>query len=381
MKLVLSPDDGAALQGIYKEAFTQAVELYIATAYLTHWNPGQRLNSRCSRLVFVVGTDFGLTRKDALRSVLRWLPRRGTVLFGAVAGAEGGGFHPKVLAWRTAEGTYECVIGSSNLSRAAFTTNHEANVRLRLTKAEYGRLTHWIARLEEQSAAVTNDWIDHHYTERPDTPPSTRKPAAVSAPVTLALPYQKRFRASVLERRRQQAKWKDIEGPLLAAMRRTAAGEMTKLEFWRTFWDKWSGHDARFQGSGLQISAKRANWKQACQSLLAVLDVREGETKERRDDTVRAEIDRLAAARNPARGAWFSEMLCHFFPEQYPILNGPVKEWLRHNKWSGRRGASEGQAYVLLAKQLRVALRQRPAGARTLAELDLAIWQWTQEQG
>jgi hypothetical protein len=380
MTLVLSPDDATALGNIYKEAFTHAVELYIATAYLTHWAPGVRLSSRCSRLVFVVGTDFGLTRKDALRRVLRWLPRCGSVAFGAVAGAGGAGFHPKVLAWKTEAGTYECLIGSSNLSRAGLTTNHEANVRLRLTKADYERLTRWIGVLEEQSAAITADWIDHHYTESSHPQALRRNPPALSAPVKLALPHQARFRASVLKRRQHQAAWQEIAGPLLNAMRRTAAGRMSNLEFWDTFWSLWADHPSRFQGGGLQISAKRANWKQACESLLAVMALGNNVASQERDDTVRAEIDRLARARNPARGAWFSEMLCHFYPEQYPILNRPVKVWLAHNKWSARRGSSEGQRYVLLAKQLRVALRIRPAGARTLAELDLAIWQWSQEQ-
>ncbi len=380
MSLVLSPDDGTALHAIYKEAFTGAVELYVATAYLTHWAPSQRLNARCSRVVFVVGTDFGVTRKDALRRVLAWLPTRGTVAFGAVAGAAGVGFHPKVLAWKTRRGSYECLIGSSNLSRAGLATNHEANVRLGLTRVEYERLTRWIDAIEEQSAAVTEDWISHHYVEGAHPQAVSSKPLALSAPVTLSLPHQARFRASVLERRKQQAAWAEIEAPLLAAMRRTATGRMTNLAFWQTFWGTWAAHPSRFQGSGLQISAKRANWKQACESLLAVVALRESGRLERRDDAVRVELDRLAKARNPARGAWFTEMLCHLFPKEYPVLNRPVKLWLAHNKWSARRGASEGQRYVLLAKQLRVALKQRPAGARTLAELDLAIWKWSQEQ-
>ncbi len=83
---------------------------------------------------------------------------------------------------------------------------------------------------------------------------------------------------------------------------------------------------------------------------------------------------------NPARGAWLSEMLCHYHPTKYPILNRPVRAWLVANHWRTRRGSTEGQRYTQLAQQLRLALHERPAGARTLAELDAAIWQWVQDR-
>jgi hypothetical protein len=92
-----------------------------------------------------------------------------------------------------------------------------------------------------------------------------------------------------------------------------------------------------------------------------------------------AEIDSLAKLGNPARGAWFSEMLCHYLPKQYPVLNGPVKKWIAANHWRPRRGSSEGQRYIQLAQQLRSALKQKPAGTANLAELDLAIWQWVDD--
>ncbi len=62
-----------------------------------------------------------------------------------------------------------------------------------------------------------------------------------------------------------------------------------------------------------------------------------------------------------------------------PVLNGPVREWPKANHWRARRAATEGQRYVELSRQLRVALRSKPAGARNLAELDLAIWQWVHD--
>jgi hypothetical protein len=77
-----------------------------------------------------------------------------------------------------------------------------------------------------------------------------------------------------------------------------------------------------------------------------------------------------------------SEMLCHYFPELYPISNKPVQKWLSHIKLRGRRGATEGQRYIDLAQKLRLAVQnEHPAGARNLAELDGAIWRRAVDQG
>jgi hypothetical protein len=112
-----------------------------------------------------------------------------------------------------------------------------------------------------------------------------------------------------------------------------------------------------------------------------VLEASKNTTKAELDRVVAAEIDELKNASNPCRGAWLSEMLCHYFPELYPINNAPVRTWLRENKWrTNRRDATEGQKYTDLARQLRfVVSKHRPAGAHNLAELDAAIWRWVHD--
>ena len=149
---------------------------------------------------------------------------------------------------------------------------------------------------------------------------------------------------------------------------------MKNIAFWHRFWTLWSEHESRFQGQGIQFTGKAANWRQACHSFLTIVDA--GQNGAEADPIVSQEIDRLAELGNPMRGAWLSEMLCHFFPRLYPVKNGPVNRWLTYNKWRGRRGTTEGQRYVELSQQLRRALDAKPAGARDLAELDLAIWKW-----
>jgi len=54
----------------YTQAVSEATELYVLTAYLTDWAITKKLNPGCTDLCFIVGTDFGLTRRAACRAVL-----------------------------------------------------------------------------------------------------------------------------------------------------------------------------------------------------------------------------------------------------------------------------------------------------------------------
>ena len=70
---------------------------------------------------------------------------------------------------------------------------------------------------------------------------------------------------------------------------------------------------------------KASNFRSLTTSFLSILDADDGE----RDDVVVSEIDALAAEGNPARKAFFSEMLCLAFPNDYPILNQPVADYIK----------------------------------------------------
>jgi hypothetical protein len=87
MRILLSPNPNkqpAELGDLYTDALSQAEELYLATAYLTDWNTAYKLNKACRQVTFLVGTDFGLTRKKAILDVLRWLPQDIGVSFLAI---------------------------------------------------------------------------------------------------------------------------------------------------------------------------------------------------------------------------------------------------------------------------------------------------------
>src|SRR5689334_19651341 len=61
--------------------------------YLTEWDGTLKLNPKCRRFRFIVGEDFGITRKAACEAVLRWLPHRLKANFRVAVG--NGGFPPK----------------------------------------------------------------------------------------------------------------------------------------------------------------------------------------------------------------------------------------------------------------------------------------------
>lgn len=231
----------------------------------------------------------------------------------------------------------------------------------------------WLRPLLRLSETITQDWINNHYSEAALKPKQHNAKRVVQGHLRFHFANSKKYREEIQSRRRQQVAFAKIAGKLRSAVRECADGKMNNSDFWRLFWDLWAKHESRFQGSGLQFSGKSADWQQACKSVVAILDFARSHRNvqdDLLDGVVSSEIDRLAAARNPTRGAWLSEMLCHFFPVLYPIRNSPVRKWLAYIHWRGRRGASEGQQYTELAQQLRDALRTKPAGAENLAELE-----------
>ncbi len=80
-----------------------------------------------------------MSRKKAMLEVLRWTPKGASFLINAVSqSGPPGGFHPKIIFWKAASGKHYCVLGSANLSKAAFHHNYEANAFSLITKKEFG---------------------------------------------------------------------------------------------------------------------------------------------------------------------------------------------------------------------------------------------------
>ncbi|MGA2203700.1 MAG: phospholipase D family protein [Terriglobales bacterium] len=382
MQILLSPNvkQSTELRDAYNQALKEAEELYIASAYLTDWDVTHKLGSACKRVTFVVGTNFGLTRKAAMLNVLRWMPKRGVSFsFGAVPHSVD--FHPKVVAWKARSGKYYCIIGSSNLSKAGFSINYEANVLLQIGSHEFDQLRKWLTSVVATS--VSEDWINNHYKEAPVFRRGKGTDISVLRIKPSDLPHGADSEDRVREKRQRQAAFGQIGEKIRVAARRCSQKKISRDEFWRVFWELWADHKSRLQGKGLEMRGKSAKWEESCGALSRILDEwRSSSSIPQLDQIVSEEIDHLAKLKNPTRGAWLSEMLCHYFPEQYPMMNKPVKKWLSAIKLRWRRGTTEGQRYTELARTLRIVVRDHhPAGARNLAELDGGIFVWARDRG
>jgi HKD family nuclease len=157
MRLLLHPQSKGELHRHYRRAFRNAVELFIVTAYLTDWDESLKLSRNCRRFRVIIGRDFGITRKAACEAVMRWLPpeRKGQFM----VADQIGGFHPKAVFWKEASGKCFAIVGSSNLTRAAFATNYEANIFCEISADDYRDGKKWVKQIEAQSLIVAEAWL------------------------------------------------------------------------------------------------------------------------------------------------------------------------------------------------------------------------------
>jgi hypothetical protein len=282
------------------------------------------------------------------------------------------GFHPKLVLWKTNTGECCLVLGSSNLTQAAFSTNYEANIFLTIPEDQYDYIKDWIYTMQPQCSPVSEDWIERYKeADRPRQGLAGRKAPVIA----LSLPSGKDINEAVKHRKAQQKAFAGIQDELIELVNKCAAGK--NEAFYEAMMTLWGKSPSRFQGRGFEIRGKHSDWEGTCTSLSTILAKGRSGSVVALDNLVRKEIDRLASLKNPNRGAWLSEMLCHFFPDRYPIWNKPVRVWLQHSKYKGPRKASEGALYIHLSVKLRNALANNKTNtARDLSELDHAIWQW-----
>lgn len=377
MKIFLQPNeksDLVDLHTIYDKAIAEAVELFIVSAYLTDWKTNQAINEKCEELGFIVGTDFGLTRKQACRNVMKWLPEQYKSDF--LAADRLSGFHPKLVLWKNGSNQGHLLLGSSNLTQAAFSTNHEANVLLEISDSQYAIIKGWIYKIRQACSPISEDWLEKYKeaTQAPKTATGKKPPL-----IFFELPSGHLINKAIAYRQKQYEAFMKIKDRLKTLIEKCAAGDLANNAFYDQMMDLWGKGDPppRLQGRGFEIKGKHAYWQDVCKSLSTIFALAKTAATPALDNAVRKEIDRLAKAHNANRGAWMSEMLCQYFPELYPVDNGPVRYWLQHNKYHAPRKASEGSRYIDLALKLRSATKQNKSNkAKNLLELDSAIWQW-----
>jgi hypothetical protein len=357
----------------YHKAFSNAEELFVVSAYLTDWDSTLKLGKNCKHFRIIVGKDFGITRKHACREVMKWLTAPQAAQFKVADNISG--FHPKAIFWRESSHKYYVLLGSSNLTRAAFQTNYEANIVSEISEDEYLIAKSWIKMIEKDSIVVSNDWLDSYVEGGPPKISKGKSTAAISEKpiVSIKLPNPEGMMEIIRRRRAQLRKHMRHKEDLLNLFRQCANGTLSSPDFYYQLPLHWSTNiDNRLQGFGWEILGKNSNFQSLSLSFIRIIDSLEDD----RDDIVQEEIDRLAKLKVSTRSAFLSEMLCLAFPGEFPILNDPVKKYLRSIKFRGPRGATEGASYIETATKLRYSLRQNiKYPAKDLAELDAVIWQ------
>lgn len=370
MDLVLLPDSTATvLSRHYGDAFKKAVELYVVSAYLTNWKAPALLSESCETFCIIVGTDFGITRKDACQSLARWIPARFRHRF--LVADDISGFHPKAMFWREADGTCHGLVGSSNLTRAAFSRNHEANVYTRLTRPQFQQVRTWMAGIEKDTAQFSEEWLDD-YVEAPPNPARKRTKSAKSRSTIPELPDVHDARRLLAVRRAHMKAYEKNRVAIERLFRKCANKDLTNAQFYEALPELW-GYKAknRLQGAGWERMGKNTNLREACASFVRILDAGDHE----RDDVVVREIDRLQRLKVSVRRAFLSEMLCLRYPSLYPVLNAPIDDFIKEKGFKAAWGSSQGSRYLALATWLRASLDRHPDyPARNLSELDTLLW-------
>jgi hypothetical protein len=122
-----------ALRETLADCLDRSSEVYIAAAWLRDgFSLQQLIKSKC-RFQAVIGTDFGMTDPDSVKRLWKSSDRADVVrLFPAT----GNTFHPKLYLFKTSDG-WESLVGSANMTAAAFADNYEAMAHLRLTAQEW----------------------------------------------------------------------------------------------------------------------------------------------------------------------------------------------------------------------------------------------------
>lgn len=368
-----TPEGKRELARHYQRAFSNAVELFIVTAYLTEWDSSLKLNENCHSFRLIIGKDFGITRRAACEKVMRWLPPRRKAQFMVADNING--FHPKGVFWRESTGQCFAIVGSSNLTRAAFETNYEANVYCPLSAQQYAAAKAWVKRIEKQSVVVSQDWLKKYKEASPlgqvvgARKMATLKPCPL---VALTLPSPEGMSRLIKQRRGQLAKYQKHKAGLTQLFRDCASGAISSDEFYKELPNYWSDEVGdRLQGKGWERQGSGSDFHRLSQSFVRILDANDDD----RDDVINEEIDMLSEQGIATRKAFLSEMLCLRFPKLYPVLNKPVQDYLQQIQFEGPKAASEGARYIDLAQKLRVSLQQnRRHPAKNLAELDSVIW-------
>ena len=231
-----------------------------------------KINPDCGAFSFIIGKDFGITRKKACSDVLDWLPPERKPFF--LVADSIFGFHPKALFWKTKDGSCYALIGSSNLTEGGLNSNYEANAFQKITTSEFTSVMQWIDTIREKSVPVTRRWLDT-YREAP-TARGRKKgsSATVSSPTTaVQLPSVVGSAGMVRERREKKRLFAKIRPQLVSAICRCASGKISNERFFEVLQRTW-GEGPRVQGWGWEVLGRHSDFRPLCRAILTIVDAK-----------------------------------------------------------------------------------------------------------
>lgn len=374
-KVIALPSDGVKIQAIYKNALKRASEIYILSAYLTNWDYSNvSINKNCNKFLFIIGTNFGLTRKEACKKVLRWLPSNLKTSFYY---NELSGFHPKILLYKLNQKSH-LLVGSSNLSYGGLSSNYEVNYHTELTTVEYQYIIKWIYEIHSRSNSVNEHWINNYnegIISQKNNKDLFRQSQEKFSLFTLSI-GKKEFEKLAF-RKKQVSKFNRISSDFRELILKCAKKKISNIDFYEIHFKL--RRDSLFQDIQWVIKCKHSKWNLICNSLIKIFTEYENYIKSPNkqihllDSVVKNELEYLKKIKHPARNAWFSEVLCQFFPKYYPLINNPIKKWLNTNKIGSPSRSSESSKYLDITVKLRRLLENNEK-IKNFAELDAVAW-------
>lgn len=348
------------LLNFYQKAISEAIELYIVSAYLTEWNINTQINLKLtpSKFKFIFGKDFGLSRKRAITNALEWLPEKFKNCLLVADRIQG--FHPKAVFWKDKLNKYYALIGSSNLTNSAFNNNYEANVLCSISEEQFKGVLEWVKDIEKHSEKVTKEWINNYNQAIPlRIKPSDKYDKQIKK----LLVYNKKL---ITNRREQLRKYESQKLTIKNLIYQCANNKLSNEEFYEEL-RKILKNGITFQPRfGWCRKGSKDNFKLLCQSLLKIYE----SNNSNRDEIVKNEIQRLNECKVSSRGSLLSELLCLEYPNNYPLLNKPVRNFF--NNIGYKLPSDDGERYIEVARDLRSILSDLDK-INNLAELDIII--------
>ncbi len=148
----------SSLRSTFQNALIQSSDLHIAVAWMrSGWVLDEICNSGI-RIHAVVGTSFGMTDPSAIEA----LAKHDKASIRVVSDQDNGGiFHPKLFCFSKGRSS-TALIGSMNMTRAAFSDNCELGVMLMLSPSERQEILQVWSKWNEQAIKPTQRWIDNY---------------------------------------------------------------------------------------------------------------------------------------------------------------------------------------------------------------------------